>query len=121
MQIRVELPEGARCAVALSYDLEMCAGYSPVLINHGRIMQPLRDYTLRLCDTAEAFGVQLHFFYVVNGLEEPDIEYLREILRRGPRNRQPHVQPHAALGSGPGAARVGADDREPRARSQAGR
>ena len=83
MQVRVELPEGVRCAVALSYDLEMCAGYSPVLINHGRIMQPLREYTLRLCDTAEAFGVQLHFFYVVNGLEEPDIEYLREILRRG--------------------------------------
>ena len=83
MQVRVELPEGVRCAVALSYDLEMCAGYSPVLINHGRIMQPLRDYTLRLCDTAEAFGVQLHFFYVVNGLEEPDIDYLREILRRG--------------------------------------
>ena len=83
MQVRVELPEGVRCAVALSYDLEMCAGYSPVLINHGRIMRPLRDYTLRLCTTAEAFGVQLHFFYVANGLEEPDIGYLREILRRG--------------------------------------
>ena len=83
MQVRVELPEGARCAVTLSYDLEMCAGYSPVMINHGRIMRSLRDYTLRLCETAEDFGISLHFFYVVNGLEEPDIEYLHEILRRG--------------------------------------
>lgn len=83
MQVFVELPEGVRCAVALSYDLEMCAGYSPVMINHGRIMHPLRAYTLGLCDTAEEFGVQLHFFYVVNGLEDPDIQYLHEILQRG--------------------------------------
>ena len=58
-------------------------------------MQPLRDYTLRLCDTAE-FGVQLHFFYVVNGLEEPDIDYLREILRRG-HVIDNHTYSHAAL------------------------
>ena len=83
MSVRVALPEGVRCAVALSYDLEMCAGYSPTLINHGRIMPPLRDYTLDLCATAEAFDVSLQFFYVGNGLEDADIDYLREILRRG--------------------------------------
>ena len=83
MTIRVELPDGIRCAIALSYDLEMCAGYSPVLVNHGRIMPPLRDYTLDLCATAEEFGVQLQFFYVGNGLEDADIEYLHDIVRRG--------------------------------------
>ncbi|HJN39105.1 MAG TPA: polysaccharide deacetylase family protein [Chloroflexota bacterium] len=83
MTVRVELPDGVRCAVALSYDLEMCAGYSPVLVNHGRIMPPLRNYTLGLCATAEEFGVRLQFFYVGNGLEDADIEYLHEILRRG--------------------------------------
>ena len=83
MSVNVVLPDGVRCAVALSYDLEMCAGYSPVYVNHGRIMPAIRDYTLDLCRTAEQFGVQLQFFYVGNGLEDPDIEYLREILRRG--------------------------------------
>ena len=83
MSVRVALPQGVRCAVALSYDLEMCAGYSPTLINHGRIMPPLREYTLDLCTAAEAFDVSLQFFYVGNGLEDPDIDYLREILRRG--------------------------------------
>ena len=81
--VRVDLPDDARCAVALSYDLEMCAGYSPVGINHGRIMPPLQDYTLALCDTAEAFDVQLQFFHVGNGLEMDDVVYLEEILRRG--------------------------------------
>ena len=62
MIVRVELPPGTRCAVALSYDLEMCAGYSPVSINHGRIMPALRDYTLSLCETASAHDVELQFF-----------------------------------------------------------
>ena len=81
--VRVDLPADARCAVALSYDLEMCAGYSPVGVNHGRIMPPLQEYTLALCDTAERFDVQLHFFHVGNGLEVDDIAYLEEIVRRG--------------------------------------
>lgn len=83
MNVRVELPHGARCAVALSYDLEMCAGYAPDGINHGRIMGPVQEYALRLCDTADEFDVQLHFFHVGNGLEESDVGYLREILGRG--------------------------------------
>jgi peptidoglycan/xylan/chitin deacetylase (PgdA/CDA1 family) len=69
--------------VALSYDLEMCAGYAPDGINHGRLMPALQAYTLRLCEVAERYGARLHFFYVCNGLEVEDIAYLREILRRG--------------------------------------
>ncbi len=61
----------------------MCAGYSPVLVNHGRIMPPLRDYTLGLCAAAEDFGVRLQFFYVGNGLEDADVGYLEQIVRRG--------------------------------------
>lgn len=83
LPVTVRLPEGVRCAVALSYDLEMCAGYAPDGVNHGRIMPALQEYTLRLCETAERFGVRLHFFYVCNGLEEADVAYLREIVRRG--------------------------------------
>ena len=72
-----------RCAVALSYDLEMAAGYAPDEINHGRIIPAVQEYTIRLCETAERFGVQLHFFFVCNGLEAPEIGYLRRILDGG--------------------------------------
>lgn len=88
-ECRLVLPDGVRCAVALSYDLEMCAGYGgPDGINHGRLMPALQNYTLRLCELAERYGVALHFFYVCNGLEAPDAEsrlvpFLREILDRG--------------------------------------
>lgn len=83
LPLKATMPEGVRCAIALSYDLEMCAGYAPDGINHGRIMPELQAYTLKLCDIAEQNGVKLHFFYVCNGLEETDIRYLQEILRRG--------------------------------------
>jgi len=81
--VSVELPKGIRCAVAISYDLEMCAGYSQDGINHGHIMQPVREYVKRLMDVAERYNTKLHFFYVCNGLEEDDIDYLKEILNRG--------------------------------------
>jgi peptidoglycan/xylan/chitin deacetylase (PgdA/CDA1 family) len=81
--MKLRLPEGVHCAVALSFDLEMCAGYAPDGKNHGRIIPAVQEYTLHLCQIAESYNVQLHFFYVCNGLEEDNIEYLREILRRG--------------------------------------
>jgi len=80
--MNVRLPPGVRCAIALSYDLEMCAGYQPDLINHGRLMPELQEYTLDLCAVAEEFDVKLHFFYVANGFDQT-IDLLREILRRG--------------------------------------
>jgi peptidoglycan/xylan/chitin deacetylase (PgdA/CDA1 family) len=61
----------------------MCKGYSPEGINHGRIIQPIQEFTLRMCDVAERYDTHLHFFYVCNGLEEADITYLEEIIRRG--------------------------------------
>jgi peptidoglycan/xylan/chitin deacetylase (PgdA/CDA1 family) len=81
--LTVELPKGIRCAVALSYDLEMCAGYVQDGINHGHIMQPVRDYVRQLMDVAEGYNTRLHFFYVCNGLEDSNIDYLKEILNRG--------------------------------------
>jgi hypothetical protein len=81
--LRTNLPEGIRCAIALSYDLEMCAGYAPDGINHGRIIPPVQQYTLDLCKTATEWNVCLHFFYVCNGLEEQDITYLKEIKGMG--------------------------------------
>ncbi len=81
--MRITLPPDVRCAIALSYDLEMCAGYAPDLINHGHIIPEIQQYTLDLCDVAESFDARLHFFYVANGLESDNIGYLKEILERG--------------------------------------
>jgi peptidoglycan/xylan/chitin deacetylase (PgdA/CDA1 family) len=81
--VRIEMPEGVRCAIALTYDTDMAGGYAPDLICHGHTMPALQEYILRLCDTAERFGVRLQFFQIGNGLEDPDIDYLREMLRRG--------------------------------------
>lgn len=81
--MNLRLPEGVRCAIALTYDTDMAGGYAPDGICHGRTMPPLQAYILRLCETAESFAVKLHFFHIANGLEEPDISYLRSILERG--------------------------------------
>ncbi len=82
--VRVQLPEGVRCAVALSYDTDMAAGYAPDGICHGRTMPALHEYMLKLCDAAEQHSVKLHFFQIGNGFKVPEVvEYLREILSRG--------------------------------------
>ena len=84
LPVQVELPADIRCAIALSYDTDMAAGYATDGICHGRTMPALHQYMLKLCETAEQYGVQLHFFQIGNGFEVPAvIEYLREILDRG--------------------------------------
>src|SRR5687767_5455436 len=60
----------------------MCGGYQPDVINHGRILPEVQRYTLDLCSVAEALGVQLHFFFVGNGLDKT-YACLRQILDRG--------------------------------------
>ncbi len=80
--MKVRLPEGVRCAIALSYDLEMCAGYQPDGVNHGRIIPEVQEYTLGLCSVAEEFDVRLHFFFVGNGFEQT-FDCLKEVLDRG--------------------------------------
>lgn len=93
--MKVRLPEGVRCAIALSYDLEMCAGYQPDGVNHGRIIPEVQAYTLGLCGVAEEYGVRLHFYYVGNGLEET-FDCLRAILARG-HALDNHTYAHLAL------------------------
>lgn len=93
--MQVHLPKGVRCAIALSYDLEMCAGYQPDGVNHGRIIPEVQEYTLDLCDVAEEYGVQLHFFYVGNGLEQT-FDCLKAILSRG-HALDNHTYAHLAL------------------------
>lgn len=84
MSLKIKLPNNVRCALALTYDVEMCAGYSPDGINHGRLGPFLMKYMLRLCETAEDYGVFLHFFQVVNGLEVNEVVlHLKEVIRRG--------------------------------------
>jgi peptidoglycan/xylan/chitin deacetylase (PgdA/CDA1 family) len=97
-RIAAKLPEGVRCAIALSYDLEMCAGYAPDGINHGRIMPALQAYLLRLCGLAEDYGTQLQIFLVCEALEEKDIGYLEEIVRRG-HTLDSHTYSHQHLGT----------------------
>jgi len=82
--LTVTLPEGVRCAIALSYDTDMAAGYAPDGVCHGRTAPFLAEYMLRLCETAESFGVALHFFQICNGLEpDQDVHYLSDIIARG--------------------------------------
>ncbi|UCH34909.1 MAG: polysaccharide deacetylase family protein [Armatimonadota bacterium] len=95
--VQIEMPEGIRCAIALTYDTDMAGGYAPDLICHGCTMPALQDYMFRLCNTAEQHGVRLHFFQIGNGLvESEDVTYLREILRRG-HVVDSHTYSHIAL------------------------
>ncbi len=81
---KVALPDGVRCAIALSYDTDTAGGYAPDGVCHGRTPPFLHEYMLRLCDAAERYGVKLHFMQIGNGLEEPRVvEYCREVLDRG--------------------------------------
>lgn len=74
----------ARCIVSITYDMDMAAGYSPNGICHGRTAPFLMDYTLRLCETAESYGVRLQFFQIANGLELDEVVgFFRELVRRG--------------------------------------
>lgn len=85
MHLKVKLPSDVRCAVCITYDVEMCQGYSPPGgVNHGRIAPFVVDYVVKLCETAEDYGVRLQFFQVANGLEvEEVVLHSREVLRRG--------------------------------------
>ena len=82
--VKVTLPDGVRSAVALSYDTDSGCGYAEPLICHGHTPAFLHEYMLRLCDTADQYGVKLHFMQIANGLEDSRVVgYLREILDRG--------------------------------------
>lgn len=95
--VTVALPEGVRCALALTYDTDMAGGYAPDGICHGRTMPQLKEYMLRLCDTAEAHCTRLHFFQIGNGLEPTeDVGYLREIIDRG-HDLDSHTYSHVPL------------------------
>ncbi|MDP7628489.1 MAG: polysaccharide deacetylase family protein [SAR202 cluster bacterium] len=84
--VQVKIPKQYRCAVALTYDTDMAHGYSP-LDNpgcHGRTAPFVADYMRRQMDDAERFDARLHFFKIVNGLEEGcDYSVYREALARG--------------------------------------
>ncbi len=95
--LQVTLPEGARCAIAVTYDTDMAAGYAPDGVCHGRTMPALKQHILRLCDTADSFGVRLHFFQIGNGLEATeDVGYLREVIDRG-HDLDQHTYSHVPL------------------------
>src|SRR5947209_7744559 len=56
--VEVQIPKPFRGAVALTYDTDMCHGYSPVHNPgcHGRTAPFVAEYMRRLMDTAEQFG-----------------------------------------------------------------
>ncbi|MDP6776260.1 MAG: hypothetical protein QGI83_05810, partial [Candidatus Latescibacteria bacterium] len=63
-ELKVALPEGVRCAIALSYDTDTAGGYAPDGVCHGRTPPFLHEYMQRLCETAEQHGVALHFMQI---------------------------------------------------------
>ncbi len=95
--VTVNLPDGVRCAIAMTYDTDMAGGYAPDGVCHGRTMPAIKEYILRLCDTAEDFGDRLHFFQIGNGLEATeDVSYLQEVLDRG-HDLDQHTYSHVGL------------------------
>ncbi len=95
--LEVTLPEGARCAIAITYDTDMAGGYAPDGICHGRTMPAIKERMLMLCGSAESFCRRIHFFQIGNGLEPTeDVGYLQEVLERG-HDLDQHTWSHVPL------------------------
>jgi hypothetical protein len=95
--VKVNLPEGARCAIVITYDTDVAGGYAPDGICHGRTPTFLKEQILRLCDTAGDHCARLHFFQIGNGLEDTeDVAYLQEVLERG-HDLDQHTYSHVPL------------------------
>lgn len=95
--LQVTLPDGPRCAIAITYDTDMAGGYAPDGVCHGRTIPAIKEQMLRLCDTAQEHCVRLQFFQIGNGLEPTeDVGYLQEVLERG-HDLDQHTWSHVPL------------------------
>ncbi len=79
-------PDKARIAITL--DLEMSAEYpqrgmTEWNFEKGNLDQAARDYSLKAARTVAAAGGRIHFFLVGRALEQPNIDWLKELIDGG--------------------------------------
>ncbi len=80
-------PNGAGFSLSLTFDIEMTPNfpYWTSAWNHrkGQIDEGTKLYLRRMSEIAKGYGVKLQFFLVGSALEDPDIDYLKQLVDDG--------------------------------------
>ena len=80
-------PNGAEFSLSLTFDIEMTPNfpYWTSKWNHrkGEIDEGTKLYLRRMSEIAKSYGVKLQFFLVGSALEDPDIDYLKQLVADG--------------------------------------
>ena len=80
-------PNGAEFSLSLTFDIEMTPNfpYWTSKWNHrkGEIDEGTKLYLRRMSEIAKSYGVKLQFFLVGSALEDPDIDYLKQLVDDG--------------------------------------
>ena len=80
-------PNGAEFSLSLTFDIEMTPNfpYWTSRWNHrkGEIDEATKLYLRKMSEIAKSYGVKLQFFLVGSALEDPDIDYLKQLVDDG--------------------------------------
>ena len=80
-------PNGAEFSLSLTFDIEMTPNfpYWTSKWNHrkGAIDEDTKLYLKRMSEIAKSYGVKLQFFLVGSALEDPNIDYLKQLVDDG--------------------------------------
>jgi len=91
-QPRVELADDDKALIAITFDLEMSAGYPvkgkprntyPWDYEKGNLNDETKQYTVEACRQVKAKGGVLHSFLVGQVLEHKSVDWLKEIIDEG--------------------------------------
>jgi peptidoglycan/xylan/chitin deacetylase (PgdA/CDA1 family) len=80
--------QAARAQIAITLDLEMSAEYprrgmTEWNFEKGNLDQPTKDYSIKAARLVRERGGRIHFFCVGRVLEQPNIDWLKEIVDAG--------------------------------------
>jgi len=80
-------PNGAEFCLSLRPAVEMCTNfpYWTSQWNHlkGALDDDSKHYVLKMHEVARSYGVPLYFLLVGSSLEDPDIDYLKQLVAAG--------------------------------------
>ena len=87
-QVPPAKPKPAHARIAISLDLEMSAQYPRREITEwnfekGNLDEPTKQYSLQAARAAKERGGKIHFFCVGRVLEQPNVDWLKEIAAAG--------------------------------------